>query len=93
LSSSQKQRIVVSIFGLQYPIIGDESPAHIRAVANIVDEKMNEIYKKNPLLDTNKLAVMTAINLVSDYVKMKEKLELLEQKIETTNKGETEQHD
>jgi cell division protein ZapA len=93
LSSSQKQRIVVSIFGLQYTIVGDESPAHIRAVANIVDEKMKDIHHKNPLLDTNKLAVLTAINLVSDYVKMKEKLEMLEQKIETTNKGETEHHD
>ena len=40
----------------------------------MVDEKMREISASNPSLDTNKLAVLTAINAVNDYLKTKEKL-------------------
>lgn len=77
-NSSSKQKLNVTIYGQHYSITGDESTEHIRHVASIVDEKMKEINHKNPFLDTNKLAVLTAINLVSDYVKLREKAEMLE---------------
>ncbi|WP_088042956.1 cell division protein ZapA [Bacillus sp. EAC] len=92
-NSSSKQRLNVTIYGQQYSILGDESTNHIRHVASIVDEKMKEINQKNPFLDSNKLAVLTAINLVSDYVKLKERVEMLENLLEKEAKGETKRHD
>ncbi|WP_235822101.1 cell division protein ZapA [Gottfriedia luciferensis] len=77
-NSSSKQKLNVTIYGQHYSITGDESTEHIRRVASIVDEKMKEINHKNPFLDTNKLAVLTAINIVSDYLKLQERAELLE---------------
>lgn len=35
----------------------------------------------NPSLDTGKLAVLTAVNAVNDYVKLKEQFEELEREI------------
>jgi cell division protein ZapA len=72
LSEQQKVRINVEIYGQQYTIVGTESSSHIRLVASIVDDKMREISAKNPHLDINKLAVLTAVNIVHDYLKLKE---------------------
>lgn len=58
-----------------------KAEAHMRYVAGIVDDKMREINEKNPYLDINKLAVLTAVNVVHDYVKLQEKCEKLERQL------------
>jgi cell division protein ZapA len=65
-----KQRITVSIYGQQYTVVGEEPPAHVKEVAHIVDQKMREIKKRNPYLDTTRLSVLTAVNIVDDYMKL-----------------------
>ena len=81
MSQPSKNRITVDIYGVQYTIVGTESASHIRHVASIVDEKMREISSMNPSLDTNRLAVLTAINAVNDYLKVKDRLEKHEKEI------------
>lgn len=81
VSRQDKTRATVDIFGQQYSIVGSKSTSHIRLVASIVDEKMREISTKNPSLDINKLAVLTAVNAVHEYIKLKEDYERLEQKL------------
>jgi cell division protein ZapA len=82
LSKTQKHRTTVDIYGQQYVIMGTESPSHIRLVASLVDDKMREIHSKNPALDVNKLAVLTAVNAVNDYVKIKDQLERLQAELQ-----------
>lgn len=82
LSQPQKTRTTVDIYGQQYSIIGSESTSHIRLVASIVDDKMREISGKNPTLDINKLAVLTAVNIVHEHLKLKEDYENLEKLLE-----------
>lgn len=81
MSKPEKSRISVDIYGQQYIILGSESSSHIRFVASLVDDKMREIGLKNPSLDVNKLAVLTAVNAVNDYIKIKEELEKLQEEI------------
>jgi cell division protein ZapA len=81
LSNSQKTRTTVEIYGQQYVILGTESLSHIRLVASLVDDKMREISSKNPSLNVNKLAVLTAVNAVNDYIKMKDQLEKLQDEL------------
>ncbi|WP_077214186.1 cell division protein ZapA [Bacillus dakarensis] len=81
MSEAQKSRTTVDIFGQTYVIIGSESSSHVRLVASMVDQKMREISSKNPSLDTSKLAVLTAVNAVNDYIKMKDELERLESEL------------
>lgn len=78
LSDDTKNRVTVDIFGQPYTIVGAESANHIRQVATMVDEKMREISVKNPSLDTSKLAVLTAVNVIHDYLKMQEQLNQLQ---------------
>lgn len=81
MSNPRKNRITVDIYGQQYIILGSESASHIRHVASLVDDKMREIGSKNPSLDVNKLAVLTAVNAVNDYIKIKEQLEQLQEEL------------
>ncbi len=71
----------MKIYGTEYVIVGQETSSHVRLVASIVDKKMREIYGKNPSLDTNKLAVLTAVNIVNDYIKLIDRVEDLENEL------------
>jgi cell division protein ZapA len=81
LSEEQKNRTTVDIYGQQYTIVGTESTSQIRFVCSKVDDKMREINSMNPSLDTSRLAVLTAVNAVNDYLKLQEKFEELEREI------------
>ena len=78
LSNGQKNRVTVDIYGQKYTIVGPESKSHIRHVAEMVDQKMRETSTANPTLDIHKLAVLTAVNAMNDYIKLMEQYELLE---------------
>ncbi|MCK1996622.1 cell division protein ZapA [Psychrobacillus psychrodurans] len=81
MSEQEKTRISVDIYGQNYKMVGSESSGHMRLVASIVDDKMREIHSHNGQLDIAKLAVLTAVNTVHDYIKVKEQLELLEEEL------------
>lgn len=68
---SVKHKEVVEIYGKQYRMSGDSSPDHIRRIASFVDEKMKELSLSNPQLDSTRLAVLSAINIASDYLQLK----------------------
>ncbi|ANB55853.1 cell division protein ZapA [Anoxybacillus sp. B7M1] len=88
MAEQHKTRITVDIYGQQYSIVGTESSSHIRLVASIVDDKMREISSKNPTLDVTKLAVLTAVNAVHEYIKLKEEYDRLLQQMKKREKDE-----
>ncbi|MFD3445374.1 cell division protein ZapA [Microbacteriaceae bacterium 4G12] len=81
MSQQNRKRITVEIYNQQYSIVGEENSSHIRMVAAIVDDKMREINAKNPSLDVSKLAVLTAVNVVHDYIKLKEEHMRLQERL------------
>lgn len=83
LSDVKKNKITVDIYGQQYTIVGTESSSHMRLVASLVDDKMHEISENNPHLDVSKLAVLTAVNTIHDYLKLKDQISLLEKEQKT----------
>lgn len=70
----QKTRLTVDIYGYQYTIVGTESEYHIRRVSEMVDGKMREIGSRSASLDTQKIAMLTAVNMANDFLKMEEEL-------------------
>lgn len=63
----EHHRVKVEIFGHTYTLRGPAEPEHLKQVAAFVDQKMREIYDKNPQLDLQTLAVLTALNLADTY--------------------------
>lgn len=84
MADEKRTKITVEIKDKEYTIVGTESEEHVQHVADLVNKKMNEIHAANKHLDTTKLAVLTAINTMNDYVKLKEEfnelLTLIEEK-------------
>lgn len=81
LSNTDKNRTRVDIYGIPYTIVGTESSSHIRLVASMVDETMRDISAKNPSLDISKLAVLTAVNTMNDYLKLRDEVERLKEEL------------
>lgn len=72
MTQNDKTRITVEIHNKSYKIVGNEDAHHVRLVASLVDQKMSEIQKANPTLEPSRLAVLTAVNTMNDYLKLKE---------------------
>ena len=81
MADEQKTRIAVDIYGQTYKMVGTETSSHMRLVASMVDDRMREISARNPYLDSAKIAVLTAVNSVHDYLKLKEQVEQIEEQL------------
>ncbi|HLR41193.1 MAG TPA: cell division protein ZapA [Virgibacillus sp.] len=77
MTQNDKTRVTVEIYNKSYNIVGKESAQHVRLVASLVDQKMRDINEANPQLDTTRLAVLTAVNSMNDYLKLKEEYDAL----------------
>jgi cell division protein ZapA len=67
-------RVRVQIFGREYEMDpGGLTPLEVQSLAGFVDEKMREISHELGLVDTQKIAVLAAINIALDYLQLREK--------------------
>lgn len=76
---SNKNKVIVRIYGQEYTMVGCESREYMQKVANYVDDKMIDIAKNSKKLSTAMVAVLTALNIADEYFKTKVQLEKLEQ--------------
>jgi cell division protein ZapA (FtsZ GTPase activity inhibitor) len=51
---------------------GGLTPLEVQSLAEFVDEKMREIADQFAIVDTQKIAVLAAINIALDYVQLRE---------------------
>ncbi|WP_051343548.1 cell division protein ZapA [Alicyclobacillus herbarius] len=76
-------RARVFILGTEYTLRGNASVAHLRQVADKVDAVMEQVAKANPQLESRRVAVLAAINLADELIRLQneyqELLELLEE--------------
>jgi cell division protein ZapA len=66
--AQSKQTTKVTIFGVEYSITSDRNPDEVRRIAKFVDDKMWEISENNNLISTEKVAILTALNIAEDYL-------------------------
>src|SRR5699024_7250677 len=74
---NKKNRVTVQINKREYTIIGAETKDHVEKIAQMVDDKMQDMKQGNKHLDATKLAVLTALNTMNEYVKLKEEYDEL----------------
>lgn len=72
MADKKRTRTTIEIHNKPYTIIGTEPEGHIKLVASLVDQKMKEIQQHSPSLDTSSLAVLTAVNTMNDFMKLKQ---------------------
>lgn len=81
--ASQMERIVVEIYGSNFPLKTD-NPEHIMKLAAEVDKKMRQMSRSVKSFDNQKIAALTALQMAEEYYQLKkdydELLELLNEK-------------
>jgi cell division protein ZapA len=77
LQKEENNRIRVDIYGTEYQLRGNASVQHMRLVAGLVDDKMREIARGNARLDLNRLAVLAAVNIADEYMRLRQEYEEL----------------
>ena len=74
----QKGKAAVEIFGETYTLRGDD-PETIVRVAAFVDNRMKQIARSNLRLSPTRIAVLAALNLAEEYLRLeKDYQELME---------------
>jgi cell division protein ZapA len=90
----RKERLVeIKVFGQTYTVKTDAEENHIQAVAQYVNEKMEEILKKTRSVSSLNVAILTALNIADDLLREKEKRKALLQEIEAKSKDLAEKID
>ena len=79
-----ENKLTIEIYGEQYPIKGDVDIEYMRELADMVDNKMRKLVKKNQYLPIQRIGVLTALPIAEDYFQLKkdydELIKLLEDK-------------
>lgn len=73
----KKTRTSVNICGKEYAMAGFESEEYIHRVAICVDRKMADLKEQYVNLNPNTLAVLTAINVADDLLKLHDEFDAL----------------
>ncbi len=76
-----KTKTVVRIGGREYSIKSMESEEYIHKVAIYVDKKLEEMKQRQPNLSTTMLAMLTALNLADEVIKLQQKVEKLQREV------------
>ncbi|MDH4157583.1 MAG: cell division protein ZapA [candidate division Zixibacteria bacterium] len=72
---SNEKKVVVRIYGEDYPITGADDPAYISKIADLVDSRMKDIAAGSRVKSRDKVAILTAMSMASELY---EKTELLD---------------
>jgi len=81
--NEQLNRVLVRIFGEDYTIKSPSDSEYIEKVAQKVDKRMKEIARVKPRLSLHQIAVLAALNLADEYLKLEEEYYSLMEEIET----------
>lgn len=66
----KKYKVTVEIYGESYALKGDIETERVRALAALVDKRMKMIAKTNARLSPTKVAVLAALNIADDYLRL-----------------------
>ena len=75
----KSDKITVEIYGEKHVVRGEGTAPYIQGLAHEVDKKMRIIAQRLPRLSTQRLAVLTALNLADELAKLREEQETLMQ--------------
>ena len=73
--SSAAHKVMVSIYGEDYPISGVNDPDYITKIAEYVDAKMKEAAKSSRAVARDKVAILAAMSIASELHGEKESLQ------------------
>ncbi len=65
-TNSVNNKVVVSIYGEDYPITGVSDPGYISRIADIVDSRMKDVANGSRVKSRDKVAILAAMSIASE---------------------------
>jgi len=94
LRDMKEERVVeIKVFGQTFSVKTDSDEDHLQAVAQYVNEKMEEVLKKTRSVSSLNVAILTALNIADDLLKEKEQRKALLREVEDKSKDLVEKID
>ncbi len=84
----EKNKVTVYICSNEYTIVSEEDDQHILGISEHVSTLMKDLRYKNPMLNTEKAAVLTALNICDDYYKLHSQKDELAKELDEIKKRE-----
>ena len=75
MTQDEDHKVVVEIFGEEYPITGAGDPTYISKIARIVDSRMRLVAKSTRTKGLDKVAILTAMSFASELEEKREELD------------------
>jgi cell division protein ZapA len=92
-ADEMENRVEVEIFGEGYVLKGSEPPDYMQMLAQYVNKKMRQVVTRNPRLGTSKAAILTALNITDELMKLQKEFDqLLRSKLEEEKKRAPKKH-
>jgi cell division protein ZapA len=76
------EAVKVTIMGQVFSVSSDDGEEHLRRVASFVDDKMRQITGSGRVTSSYTAAVLTALNIASEYQKLRDEQVEIEATIE-----------
>ena len=70
MDAAERTRVTVDIYGNQFKLTGHNNPDYIKRIAALVDENMKKLAKGYPRLDLPKIAVLAAVHMAEDCIRL-----------------------
>ena len=83
-----KKKIKVLIGGTEYTLVTSECEEYVQKVAIRVDRKLKEIKRESTQLTNAMAALLAAINLSDEYIKLEDSMDNLRKQIAEYSKNE-----
>jgi cell division protein ZapA len=76
--SDREELVHVEIFGQTYAVRGGDDPAYVERLAAYVDEQMKEVSRASGAVDSVRIAVLAALNLADECLRLRREAEKAE---------------
>ena len=77
-----RTEVRVEVMGQSYSVVSEDGPVHVKEVAAFVDQRMSSLAGHGRTVAPETVAVMTALNIASEYQKLSKRHADLEEAIE-----------
>ena len=72
MAENSGNKVMVNIYGEEYPITGFSDPSYISKIADFVDTKMKDTAKGSRIAARDKIAILTALSIASELFELKD---------------------
>lgn len=85
MSGTSGSVISVKIYNQNYEM-RSEDPDYVRELAAELDQRMNEVSQQTPTVDSLKVAILAALNIIGEHNATRHQLERLRQEVSDRSK-------